>query len=214
MRALSLFASVTLGSIVFACGGDVDPVQFEDPDAGRVRRDSGAADVVVTPVIDSGVVDSGVVKDSGTPDSSTCADPTDLGGLESPRALPAITDSDANPPHSVQGILSSATDKDSYSFFGEDKVGALVGLTAKIDIPNAELCIFMKCKNGTPTNVSACSKGTKATDPVAGPGCCGTTEVTPDYDCGGTFDNDSAEIEIHVKATAPMCQAYRVDYNM
>lgn len=196
---------------VFACGGDVDPVQFAD-DAGRARRDSGAA----TP--DAADEDSGMLLSDGGADaakeaSNMCPDPTDLGGLDSPRILPAITDNDATPPHSVEGLLSSAKDVDAYTFFAEDTTGHLVGLTAKINVADAEICIYVKCKNGQPTDVSACTKGTKSMDTIAGQGCCGPSEVAPTYNCPNSTD-ESVNVELQVKAIAPICTAYKVEYNM
>jgi hypothetical protein len=205
---------VPVGVSFFACGGDVDPVQFTE-DAGRPRRDSGAEPIVdASTMVDSGgVKDSGLPKDAGKDSSAmTCPDPSDLGGLDSPKQLPAITDSDANPAHFVEGIMSSATDKDAYSVFGEDTTFARVGLTAKVNVADVEICMFMKCKNGSTLTLNKCNRGTRSTDPVAGEGCCDPMVVEPDYNCSGA--NDSVNFELHVKAKAPICQAYKLEYNM
>jgi hypothetical protein len=209
-RAITL--ALVLPASFYACGGDVDPVQFAD-DAGRARRDSGVDPIDASPGTDSGAKDSGAPKDAGKDSSTmTCPDPTDLGGLDSPKALPAITDKDANPPHFVEGIMSSATDKDAYSLFAEDTFPALIGLTASVNIADVELCIYLKCKNGSALTLNKCTRGTRANDPIAGDGCCDPMTVEPDYNCSGA--NDSVNAELHVKAKAPICQAYKLEYNM
>jgi hypothetical protein len=199
-----------------ACGGDVDPIPTNEEDAGRVRRDAGGSDATVTVPRDASSdvtapKDGGPPRDSGS-DASSCADPEDLGGLDSPKSLPPITDKDVTPPHRAEGILSSGTDVDSFSFFGEDVTFGLVDFRATINVPNVELCVFIKCNTGTMNGAVTCDSGTPNTDTVAGDGCCDPLTVKPKYECSGV--NDSGKFELHVKAKVPMCAAYAIDYNL
>jgi hypothetical protein len=213
MKRLSALAMVFLGVAAIggssvACGGE-DPEG--SPDAGTTSRRDAGRDTGVTPEPDAGPIDS------GTPDmGAKCDDPEDLGGLDSPKNIGSIDDKDADPWHKTGGIISSGRDVDAYSFVGRDATGGIIDLRAKMALPNAELCVFIRCVSGKDkTNLKSCKKGTMKTGDQGDPGCCSPSEVELDYDCTGIIQvDDSVNVLMSVTPKADMCVPYVVEYNM
>lgn len=204
-RALALGSSGLL-LLAIACGSDPGPVE-DTVDSGTTRRPDAGKDTGVLPVEDSGTPDAKA-------DVGTCADPDDLGGIESPKQLSPIDDKDASPPHKVGGIISSERDADAYSFVGNDVSFAVMGLKANTNLPNAELCVFIKCVGGT-TKLNSCVKGTQKNSDLGYPGCCDATAVELDHNCTGLGQvNDSVNVTMTLTPKVDMCSPYFIEYNM
>ncbi len=103
--------------------------------------------------------------------------------------------------------LSPVWDVDWYSFHDEDKAFCWIYPEAEMthNPGNFTICLFPQCDNGVVANVS-CERGTKVTgqgpdDPFgayAPDGCCSTTRVKVNHNCGGGTFDDSAMIYIKV----------------
>lgn len=218
MRAffVSCVAASALG-LLLACGDDASGT--EQPDSSTYSPDPYDGD---SPSYDGGITvknDAGTSSssggDDGGSDASTCSDPDDLGGAESPKQLAAITDDDANPPHKVQGILSSNKDTDAYKFLANDTTGHVTNLNAQLSALSGKLCLFIKCVGGT-TKINSCTKGTAATDAAGRAGCCDAKNVAIDHNCTGFGQiDDSIQVymEVRPEANTPACMDYLVEYN-
>lgn len=212
---------VTSLGLVLACGGD--EVTGSQPDGGSSYSpdpydgdDPWAGDGGITVKTDSGSsTSSSSGGNDGGSDASTCKDPDDLGGAESPKQLPAITDDDVNPPHKILGILSSNKDVDAYKYLANDTTGHLTNLNAQLSALSGKLCLFIACVGGT-TKINKCDKGTSATDAAGRPGCCAAKDVAIDYNCTGFGQiDDSIQVytEVRPEANTPACMDYLVEYN-
>ncbi|MFO0666227.1 MAG: hypothetical protein U0174_19895 [Polyangiaceae bacterium] len=208
--------SVGVLGLGVACGGedatgnqpDSSSTYSPDPYDGDPKSDGGIT------VKDSGTSSSSGGNDA-SPDTSTCNDPDDLGGPESPKQLPAITDDDVNPPHKIKGILSSNKDVDAYKYLANDTTGHVTNLNAQLNALSGKLCLFIACVGGT-TKINKCSKGTAATDAANRPGCCDAKDVAIDYNCTGFGQiDDSIQVytEVRPDANTPACMDYLVEYN-
>lgn len=144
----------------------------------------------------------------------TCDDPDDLGGEDSPVKLPEITDKDATPPHRLRGVMAGVSDVDAFTFLGTDSNFGVIDFRASTSGSNMEVCAFVKCVKGT-TARGACSQGAAATSALGEAGCCDTNAVAFSWNCKGfTQVDDSANVTIRIKASAPICTPYNVDYNL
>jgi hypothetical protein len=207
-----LAASLVTVFVLAACSSNVP--EDDRIDASPVR-DTGTRDTGT--VIDSGVEPT----DTGTPDAGNpdvfsppqCDDPNDLGGETDSIMLPGITDKDANPLHKTTGVAAGVGDVDSFTFFGTDAAGSVVDLRASININNVEFCAFVKCANGV-TKRGTCSQGAPAVNTAGNSGCCGTRSVAFDWNCGGVFTGENANVWFRVKPTAPVCSPYTIEYTL
>lgn len=146
----------------------------------------------------------------------TCVDPDDPGGAENvAKQLPATDDCD-NTLKTVKGVANGAVDVDFYKLSGTDKFGCSLDTEFSIT-GGVELCVYARCKNATTDAVSGCAQGTMQTNPTTGmKGCCasGPNKATPQWDCSGITDNDSADFIIRVKpsGSSGACLAYSLSY--
>lgn len=218
-RALVMVASFALAAAV-ACGtsnGDATDPGLDEPPPED--------DTTSTPPTPRPSFEAGFDPDGGTPDGSvdagpdagTCSDPNDPGGAEaSARVLPPTDDGD-NSLKPVNGVIMSAVDVDVYKLTATDKTGSFTDTEFSSATPDLELCVFVRCKVTTQNAVTGCVEGNKTNDPVSGwEGCCAGTpgNPTPEYDCSGVPDDDSADFIIRVSptATTKACQAYTFQY--
>ena len=209
--------AVTAFGLILACGddgggqGQPDASTYSpDPYDGETPRSDGG--IVVKN--DGGTSSSGG-EDGGSDAAPTCSDPDDLGGAESPKQLPGITDDDVNPPHKIRGILSDNKDVDAYKYLATDSNGHVTNLNAQLSALSGKVCLFIACVGGT-TKLNGCDKGTEAKDASNRPGCCDAKSVALDYNCTGfgQFD-DSIQVytEVRPEANTPACMDYLVEYN-
>ena len=111
--------------------------------------------------------------------------------------------------------MQSAVDVDMYKLSGSDESFCNVETDFEAKTAGIQLCVFLKCKNGTLNPVTGCAAGTAATSDTGMKGCCTSKpgHVTPQFACDGFTDNDSADFVIRVKGeNANACLAYQFDY--
>jgi len=156
-----------------------------------------------------------------TPDGGdTCIDKDDPGSSETTAKVLPNTDDCDNSIKTVKGVANGAVDVDYYKLTAEDKgsITQFCSLDTIFESPTAglELCVYVRCKNGTPTSVSGCTGGTQKTSTIGMPGCCASTpsQATPKWDCAGVTDDDSADFFISTKQLAggDKCLPYELRY--
>lgn len=153
--------------------------------------------------------------DAGGSTPATCVDKDDPGGAEGVAKPLAATDDCDDSMKSVKGIANGPIDVDFYKLSAQDKF--LCSLDTEFNSPTAglELCVFARCGNSTANAVSGCKSGTLKTAAGGIKGCCAATpgKATPEWDCSGITDNDSAEFYISVKqAGGNECLPYTLNY--
>jgi hypothetical protein len=207
-----------VGAALFGCaaassdgGGADDP---GDPSAPGTKHDE-APRPGFDASFDSASPDGGPPEPSRDGGAGPCIDDDDPGGSENvAKALPGTTDCD-DKPKNVGGVLNGPVDVDYYRLTVTDKLGCSVETDFESPTSGVELCVFVKCLNGTTTNVSGCNGGVQKTSEIGMKGCCATTpgKAIPNWDCGGITDNDSADIFVRVKQTANRCLPYTISYH-
>lgn len=148
----------------------------------------------------------------------TCVDPDDPGSAENvAKPLADTTDCD-NTDKQVKGVMNGAVDVDFYKVSGTDKFGCSLNTAFKSATKGVELCVYARCKNSTADAVTGCSGGSVADTSSTGmKGCCVNApgEATPQWDCSGITDNDSADFVIRVRQSVTsmdQCLAYSFTY--
>jgi hypothetical protein len=149
-----------------------------------------------------------------------CVDNDDAGGTENlAKKLPDTDDCNGDM-LSLKGTLKSAVDVDMYKLAATDKGRNGFGwcnldTVFQNETANAEMCVFMKCKDTTKDAVSGCAKGTEKTNDLGMKGCCvsGAGQALPTWDCDGGIDNDSADIFIRMRQlNGDRCLPYTAKY--
>jgi len=210
---------IALASVVWiGCAtSNGDPV---DNGAGTGSGDDSSDDSEQKqrPAFEAGTFDSSSA-DSGTtepepPGGDTCIDKDDQGSNETTaKALPSTTDGD-NTTKSVKGVLNGPVDVDFFKLKMTDEFGSSVDANFQIETTGVEMCVFVKCAAGE-TSVTGCSGGVVTTSSIGTKGCCATgpSQVTPQWDCPGFTDNDSADFFIRLKQTPDKCTSYSWTYH-
>jgi hypothetical protein len=211
---LLALAAVVVGVTWLGCASSET-----DPLGGGVEPDPSGTTTTPTPTtrpdFEAGFVDPDSGSDDPTPDGGgdTCVDNGDPGGTQNlAKALPD-TDDAQNSPKTVTGVLNGPLDVDFYKFHVADTSGHLVEADIKTVTSGIELCVYVKCLNGT-TTYSGCTGGVESTSDIGTKGCCATgpSTATPGWDCSGITDNDSADVVIRVKQTQNKCTPYSFSY--
>jgi hypothetical protein len=149
----------------------------------------------------------------------TCVDNDDPGSSETgAKQLPSTDDCDDDF-KTVKGVLNGAVDVDFYKLSMTDKFGLGCTTSQKefsAATSGAEICVYARCKNATANAVSGCKDGTEDASIVGMKGCCtsGPGKATPEWDCEGLSDNDSADFVIRIKQAAggDKCLPYSFSY--
>ena len=152
--------------------------------------------------------------DPNPPNPDQCIDQADPGGSENvAKSLGAQEDCD-NSVKTVKGVLNGFVDVDYYKLTLADKFGCSVDTDVTSPTTGVELCVFVKCTNGTTTSINGCGGGVQRTSEIGMKGCCAASpsKPTPDWDCGGITDDDSADMFIRVKNTGKACLPYTFTY--
>lgn len=146
----------------------------------------------------------------------TCVDNDDPGSAENvAKQLPPMDDCDNNL-KTVKGVLNGAVDVDFYKVSGADKFGCSLDTEFSAATSGAEICVYARCKNATANAVTGCAAGVEDTSVIGMKGCCAATpgKATPEWDCSGVTDNDSADFMIRIKQAAggDKCLPYTFSY--
>lgn len=150
-----------------------------------------------------------------TPDGGdTCLDNGDPGGAENTAKQLPDTNDGQNNPITVKGVLNGPVDVDFYKLSMSDNTGSLIGADLQTQTSGVEFCVYVKCKGGGETTVSGCNGGVLKTSDIGTKGCCATgpSQATPNWDCKGFTDDDSADFFIRVRQTQDKCTAYTWSY--
>lgn len=209
---LGALAAVVVGVGWMGCATDNgDPVPGgEEPSpttSSTTGKDSGTR-----PVFEAGFPDA--PDPDPTPDGGdTCIDKDDQGSTETTaKALPDTSDAD-NSVKTVNAVLNGPVDVDFFKFHMADEFGSSVQADFQIQTAGVEMCVFVKCDGGE-TTVSSCTGGVLKTSDIGTKGCCATgpSQVTPNWDCPGITDNDSASFFVRLKQTQDKCTSYSWSY--
>jgi hypothetical protein len=146
----------------------------------------------------------------------TCVDNDDPGSNETnAKQLPKTDDCDNNF-KTVKGVLNGPVDIDFYKMSADDKFGCSLATEFGSSTAGAELCVYARCKNATKNAVTGCAQGVEDTSIIGMKGCCAAapSKATPEWDCDGFTDNDSADFIIRVKQVAGSnkCLPYSFTY--
>ena len=154
-------------------------------------------------------------KQPAAPPADECIDKDDQGGSETlAKQLPATDDCDNNE-KIVSGTMNGAVDVDFYKFNVSDKFGCLFQPHFEAKTAATEVCVFVSCGSGAAT-INSCAGGVAATSEIGLKGCCasGPANVTPDWDCPGFTDDDSAQLFVRVRQpSAKACLPYSWSYH-
>jgi hypothetical protein len=155
--------------------------------------------------------DAGV--DAAPDGGGTCADKDDPASTEIGAKVLPPTDDAQNTPLTVNGVLNGAVDVDFYKLSMSDLTGRSIDDAFEIKTSGVEMCVFVKCKAGA-TTVSSCTGGVKQTSSIGMEGCCATgpSQASPQWDCPGFTDDDSADFFIRIKQTGTACVPYAFSY--
>jgi len=211
---LFVLAFVTVGVGWLGCASS----ETEDPPdlAAAPTSTKTSPEPTTKPDFEAGFVEG---PDAGgnvdpTPDGGdTCVDNSDPGSSEVTATKLPDTDDGVDTVTTVTGVLNGPVDVDFYKFSLTDGF-SILGTDIQIKTSGVEMCVFVKCKAG-PTTLSGCTGGVKTTAPGTGTeGCCanGPSTVSPDWDCTGFTDDDSADFFVRVKQTADKCTNYSWSY--
>lgn len=219
-RNLPLFGvAIALASVVWigcaTSNGDALPGSENDPGSSNDEP----TETKQRPTFEAGAFDAPPSQE--TPDSSpeppggdTCIDKDDQGSSETTaKALPSTNDGD-NSTHSVKGTLNGPVDVDFFKLHMDDNFGSSVDANFQIESAGVEMCVFVKCASGE-TSVTGCSGGVVSVSSIGTKGCCATgpSQVTPQWDCPGFTDDDSADFFIRLKQTPDKCTSYSWTYH-
>ena len=154
-------------------------------------------------------------KPPAPPPADECIDKDDSGSSETlAKQLPATDDCD-NDEKIVSGTMNGAVDVDFYKFNVTDRFGCLFQPHFEAKTAATEVCVFVSCGSGAAT-INGCEGGVAATSEIGLKGCCasGPANVTPDWDCPGFTDDDSAQLFVRVKQpTGKACLPYSWSYH-
>lgn len=216
-----------LAAALFGCASaNGDGAGDEAGDEPATTAASQGDDDTPRPAFDASIDGEGDTDDGGAPDpgdpdpnppggGDECIDNNDPGGAENvAKALANQTDCD-NSAKTIKGVLNGPVDVDYYRMTVTDKFGCSIDTDFESATSGPELCVFVKCTNGTTTHLKSCKSGVQKTSDIGMLGCCSSLpgKAIPDWDCGGITDNDSADMFIRVKQTANQCLPYTVDYH-
>lgn len=189
--------------------GETDPGAREDEPQETKQR----------PTFEAGTFDA--PPSQNTPDSApepaggdACIDKDDQGSSETTaKVLPSTSDSD-NTTKSVKAVLNGPVDVDFFKLYMADNFTSSVDANFQIETAGVEMCVFVKCASGT-TSVTGCSGGVLSTSSIGTKGCCATgpSQATPQWDCPGLTDDDSADFYIRLKQSANKCTSYSWTYH-
>jgi hypothetical protein len=211
--AISLFVGIAL----IGCASSTEDGEL--PAGAESEEDSVGSKKAPPPDFDADFQEAGAPSnrngDPAPPNADQCIDNDDPGGAENlAKVLPATDDCDDSY-KTVSGVAKGQVDVDFYKLSAEDRTLCRTdtdfeGLTA-----GTELCVYARCKNGTVNAVSGCKAGTPSTNDIGLKGCCAAApaHATPDLDCSGLTDDDSADFLIRVKQiNADKCLPYKFAY--
>ncbi len=223
MRHLPTWGLVlTLGAAWLGCAGETaEPSAAEEangtePSTRGAGSGTGSTTSNDRPPFEPTFPDAGPAEpppSDGGP--ATCVDKDDPGGAESVAKALAQTDDCDDSMKSVKGVANGPIDVDFYKLAAHDKF--LCSLDTEFSSPSAglELCVFARCQNSTANAVSGCKDGTMKTAAGGMKGCCAATpgKATPEWDCSGITDNDSADFYISLRqAGGSKCLPYTLNY--
>jgi hypothetical protein len=221
-----LFGLLALGSAILASvacgsatgtddgagggGADEDTTSGTSSSSGSTSRPAFDASIEPTEPADANV--------DPTPEGGgdTCVDNDDPASTETnAKGLPNTDDCD-NSFKTVKGVINGAVDIDFYKLAGQDKAGCSLDTEFSAATAGTEICVWARCKNATENAVSGCAQGVEDTSVVGMKGCCASapSKATPEWDCEGFTDNDSADFIIRVRplAGAQACLPYTFSY--
>ena len=212
-------AAIALASVVWVGCASSDDLVGSPLDNGSGDDTSGDGEQKPRPTFEAGAFDSGAGDASTTPEpepvgGDSCIDKDDQGSSETTaKALPSTTDGD-NTTKSVKGVLNGPVDVDFFKLHMTDEFGSSVDANFQIETTGVEMCVFVKCASGE-TSVTGCSGGVVTTSSIGTKGCCATgpSQVTPQWDCPGFTDNDSADFFVRLKQTPDKCTSYSWTYH-
>lgn len=154
-------------------------------------------------------------KDEPAKPAQTCDDKDDSIGSETgAKQLPATSDCD-NDEKVVSGVMNGAVDVDFFKFSVADKFGCSFDPHFEAKTAGTEVCVFVSCGSGAAT-ITKCDGGVQATSDIGTKGCCAAApaNVTPEWDCPGFTDNDSATVFVRVRQPAGnACLPYSWSYH-
>lgn len=225
MRATvaGLFGLLAIATAIAACGsasGDVDPVGGEGSGEKETNGTSSSSGGTERPTFDASFTptDPADANVDPTPDGGgdTCVENDDPGNTEvNAKGLPETDDCD-NGFKTVKGVLNGAVDVDFFKLAGRDKAGCSLDTEFSAATSGTEICVWARCKNATANAVTGCAQGVADTSVVGMKGCCAAapSKATPEWDCAGITDNDSADFIIRVKQAAggDKCLPYTFSY--
>lgn len=220
-----LFGLLAIVGAVAACGsasGDVDPLGGEGSGDQETNgtSSSGGTD---RPTFDASFnpTDPADANVDPTPDGGgdTCVENDDPGNTEvNAKKLPDTDDCD-NSFKTVKGVIAGPVDIDFFKLTGNDKGGIPpCQKDTEFSSPSAgtEICVWARCKNATANAVTGCANGVEDTSVVGMKGCCAAApgKATPEWDCSGITDDDSADFIIRMRPTAgaAACLPYSFSY--
>lgn len=210
--AVLAFVAVTVGWTGCATSNG-DPT--DDDELGPTPTATSKQDAAPRPDFEAGFPTEDAGPDDPTPDGGdTCVDNGDPGSAENTAKLLPDTDDAQDNPITVKGVLNGPVDVDFYKLGMTDKFGHSIGADLQTQTSGVEFCVFVKCKGGGATAVNGCNGGVVKTSEIGTKGCCATgpSQATPDWDCTGISDDDSADFFIRVKQTQDKCTAYTWSY--
>ncbi len=223
MKKAAAFAGIALACALWssACGTSNGDAAEEAPasSSSSSSSSSGSSSGSDRPAFDASFPDEPDANVDPTPEAGadTCIDNDDPGGAENvAKQLPATDDCDNNL-KTVKGVMNGAVDVDFYKLSGTDKGGCSLATEFSVASAGVELCVYARCKNATADAVSGCAQGVMSTNAATGmKGCCtnGPGKATPNWDCSGITDDDSADFLIRVKSSGSTdaCIAYSFSY--
>jgi hypothetical protein len=223
----AFFALVALGAIFAsaACGSATGTDDGVGGEGNGAESSSGATSSSGSsrPAFDASLPpgETGDANVDPTPEGGgdTCVDNDDPGNTEVNAKKLADTDDCDNSFKTVKGVLNGPVDIDFYKLTGNDKGGIPpCQKDTEFSSPSAgtELCVWARCKNATANAVTGCANGVEDTSVAGMKGCCAAApgKATPEWDCEGFTDNDSADFIIRIKHTtgANACLPYSFSY--
>lgn len=214
-RALLIAAGV--GAALIGCATSDAKGRLPEGD-GTAEEEARGKDKEEPPVFEATFEpqpDGGTNDDPSPPDGDQCIDNGDPGGAENVAKLLPPTDDCDNEYKTVSGVAKGQVDVDFYKLSASDEAFCntetdFEGLTA-----GTEICVYARCKNSTVDAVAGCVAGTESTSDIGMKGCCAAApaHATPDLDCSGVKDDDSADFFIRIRQlNANTCLPYKFAY--
>jgi len=210
---LAVLLAVVVGVGWLGCGTDNGNAGEGEPEPVPSSTSTSKTDGGSRPPFEAGFEDAGEPNPEPDGGGDTCIDKNDQGGTESAaKALPD-TDDGQNDPISQTGVLDGPVDVDFFKIRMADKTGRLVEANFELETSGVEMCVFVKCQAGA-TTVDGCNGGVLKTSDIGTKGCCATgpSQATPNWDCPGFTDNDSADFFVRFKQTQDKCTTYSWTY--